>query len=250
MYAFLLSMFFHIIFFTSLYYFYTLFSKKEHIDEKMISVKLSELVRAQEKIVTPQSKKQPTEKKIQKEIKPPFKKKVQKVEKKAEVKKLKPIVQPKPQIKVEKVIQDAKPVDNEPEAELPQEIVKDENKIEKLQEKEEVQKEIVKEPLITEAQRQKQLESEFLDENMVKITKLLQENLYYPRSARKRGITGEISVVFCINTNGVVTDVKVEQSNSAILSRAAKKTIINLSGEFPRPKEKLILHLPISYRLD
>jgi len=99
------------------------------------------------------------------------------------------------------------------------------------------------------SKQEKEIKQKFIDDNMFIIAHLLQENLYYPRRARKRGITGVVLVKFSIDINGEVDSVKVEKSSNDILSRAAIKTIENLSGEFPKPKEKLVLSVPINYEL-
>jgi len=90
----------------------------------------------------------------------------------------------------------------------------------------------------------------YKDNHLEKIEALLQENLYYPRRARKRGIMGTVVVHFEIDENAGVSEIKVLSSKSEILSRAAIKTIENLSGKFPKPKEKLFLKIPITYRLN
>ncbi len=95
----------------------------------------------------------------------------------------------------------------------------------------------------------KKVEQDYLQEHLLKIVTLLQENLYYPRSARERGVEGEVVVKFMITETGDVSGVEVLSSKSEMLSNAAIKTIENLSGSFPKPKEKLHLQLPISYSL-
>lgn len=54
---------------------------------------------------------------------------------------------------------------------------------------------------------------------------------------------------FEIARNGEVTQVEALSSPSEILSRAAVKTIEDLSGKFPKPNEKLFLKIPIVYKL-
>lgn len=105
---------------------------------------------------------------------------------------------------------------------------------------------------ITESKPQKalRLESEYINKHLQEISKLLQNNLYYPRSARKRGITGKTLVRFKLSTNGSAHSITVKSSNSEILSRAAIKTIQNLSGKFPKPPEELVLNVPINYTLN
>lgn len=92
-------------------------------------------------------------------------------------------------------------------------------------------------------------EEQYMDEHIQEIVRLLSQNLYYPRSARKRGVVGEVMVKFCLATDSTVSSVEVISSESEILSRAAKKTIEDLSGEFPKPSEELVLHVPINYEL-
>lgn len=92
-------------------------------------------------------------------------------------------------------------------------------------------------------------EQEYMDENIKKIVKLLSENLYYPRSARKRGIVGKVVVKFSLAHDATVSSVEIISSKSEILSRAAIKTIEDLSGDFPKPHEELVLHVPINYEL-
>lgn len=95
----------------------------------------------------------------------------------------------------------------------------------------------------------KKLEEDYLEEHLQKIVKLLQENLYYPRSARERGVIGEVIIKFMLKDNGEVQSVEIISSKSETLSNAAIKTIENLSGSFPKPTENLLLQLPINYSL-
>lgn len=91
---------------------------------------------------------------------------------------------------------------------------------------------------------------EYVNTNLVKISQLLQENLYYPRRARKRGTQGEVLVKFTLSKNAEVSAVEVLSSTSDILSRGAIRTIENLSFKFPKPKEDLTLKVPILYKLN
>jgi len=90
---------------------------------------------------------------------------------------------------------------------------------------------------------------EYLKINTQKISELIRENLYYPMAARKRGITGRVSVKFTICPDGKLKDIKIIDSSSDILSRAALRTIEELSGKFPKPGVNIILTLPIDYSL-
>jgi len=92
-------------------------------------------------------------------------------------------------------------------------------------------------------------EATYKNNNLLKIAQLLQENLYYPRRARKRGIEGKVLVRFTLLEDATVKDITVISSQNAILSRGAIKTIENLSGKFPKPQERLTLNVPIDYYL-
>lgn len=102
-----------------------------------------------------------------------------------------------------------------------------------------------------EIEKEKSLQSqqEYLNKHLKEITKLLSDNLYYPRSARKRGITDVVVVKFTLSRLGEVHSLQIIESKTKILSRAAEETINNLSGQFPKPDEILTLHVPIEYKL-
>jgi len=89
----------------------------------------------------------------------------------------------------------------------------------------------------------------YVNRHLKEIARLLQENLYYPRRARKRGIEGKVIVRFTLQENAKIKDIEIISSDKDVLSRGAIKTLENLSGEFPKPDEELILTVPISYRL-
>ena len=73
-------------------------------------------------------------------------------------------------------------------------------KIEKTIEKEEPKVIFIEEAVEVESSSQKsaRLEKEYIDENVLKIRELISDNLYYPRSARKRGIVGDVLVKFTL----------------------------------------------------
>ena len=103
--------------------------------------------------------------------------------------------------------------------------------------------------LETEKEKSLRLQKEYLNKHLEEITKLLSENLYYPRSARKRGLTDVVIVKFTLSSLGQVHSLQIIKSKTEVLSRAAKETINNLSGQFPKPEEALTLHVPIEYKL-
>lgn len=114
---------------------------------------------------------------------------------------------------------------------------------------EEISKENLNKPLKEHKTEQKSTTKEYIEINKQKIAELLQENLYYPRSARKRGIEGEVTVSFKLDIDGTTSDIQIINSQSDILSKAAVKTISDLSGKLPKPKNIITLKVPIGYKL-
>jgi protein TonB len=179
------------------------------------------------------------------EVKPKVQKKPVK---KPEVKKVK-VQKPKPEKKIVPIkkpevtiVKFPKKTIKEPEIEKP--VSKKEITQEKVEQKSQAM--IDKERKL----KQESLVEEYLKINTQEIAMLLQDNLYYPRSARKRNITGQITVKFTLGVDRSVSEVVVLKSNSEILSRAAIKTIQDLSGKFPQPQSSITLRVPIGYQLN
>jgi len=194
----------------------------------------------------------------------------------------KPVIPPKPKPIVEaKVIPDPiiekpKPIPPKPKPVVKKEIVKEvpvvmpeieplvEQKIEKQTEEkiveetlEQADKQSIEEtPKEMQEQKIQEIESkevrqerEYLQEHLAKIVQLLKDNLYYPRRARAMQEEGEVIVKFVLSKDARAHSIEVISSKSKILSRSAIKTIEDLSGKFPKPKEDLTLHVPINYSL-
>lgn len=89
----------------------------------------------------------------------------------------------------------------------------------------------------------------YFEAHLAVISELLQKNLYYPRMARKRGITGEVVVAFELSVEGEVAHIDVTSGEKSILNDAAVRTVERLSGKFPKPSEPITLHVPIRYEL-
>jgi protein TonB len=222
--SFIISLILHSVLFTLL-----LFSLKNVIQEskkeEVVSIKLCNVVyekRIEQKTIqeiTPQIQAEEIPKKIEKKVVPKAKEALKRVE----------------TIKTIPVLQ-----------EMPKEIVQEQNTAKEAKVAEQI---AAPSSELSLEQAAKKLEKDYLEEHLQKIVKLLQENLYYPRSARQRGVVGEVVVKFMIKENGEVERVDVLSSSSEILSNAAIKTIENLSGSFPKPKENLNLQLPINYSL-
>ncbi len=230
--SFFFSLTFHTVLFVVLFFVWQNIPSIKKVDcEEKVCLKLSNVLK-EKPIIKPIQKPKPKPKKV---VKPKVKPKP--IIKKVEIVKEEPVVVPK-------IIEEI--IEPEPE-EIPQEpkeIVKPVREVFITQ--------VVEEELVVEEDsdtRQKRLEEDYLQEHIAQITKLLQDNLYYPRRARKRGTIGEVIVKFTLSTDAKAHSIKVLSSKSEILSRAAIKTIEDLSGEFPRPSEELILHVPINYSL-
>lgn len=227
--SFFISLIIHITIAISLFFIWKNIPSFKKEPEKKVPVKLCCII---EKEAEPKVVVQPKPKPIPPKPKPipkkPKKKPKPKVEKKIIPKKIVPVI--KEEIKPQEPIA----IEEEPK------------KVKIIEEKTEVIPEVQKE---SPHAKELRLEKDYLDEHIQEISRLLQENLYYPRSARKRGIVGEIIVKFNLSTNGSAHSIKVISSNSDILSRAAVKTIENLSDNFPKPSEELHLHVPINYKL-
>ena len=235
----LLSFIIHAILLVVVFFAYKLLfsQKKEELPEHRVCVDLCYLEQAKPKPKPKPPEKKPEPKK-QEPLKPKPKpiQKPKKIEKKVLKKELPKKVVAKKEILIvkEEVVEIivAKPPKKVPLKEE-QQVVFEEEAIE----------------VETTTQKNLRLEKEYIDENVLKIRELISNNLYYPRSARKRGIVGEVIVEFRLLENSEVYEAIIISSHSEILSRAAIKTIEDLSGEFPKPKTKLTLHVPINYTL-
>lgn len=113
----------------------------------------------------------------------------------------------------------------------------------------EVHKEVSSEQKTVPKPQEKSYEQEYYELNTQKIVELLKENLYYPRSARQKGIVGVVKVKFMLDMDAKVYNITVVESSDEILSRAAIKTIEDLSTKFPKPASKTTLSVPINYSL-
>jgi protein TonB len=237
--------------FTSIKYIVTPTKTKKQSQDKVVCVSLT-CLEVKKEHTHKQDVKKPIEKKVEKRIEKP-KKVLKKVEKK-EIKK-QPIPKKKQIIK-KKVIHHKK-VETKPKK-----IQKPKQQIDTVEKK--VVKNIKPTPIKTEPkkidtstdtavvkkqQTKKSIHNNYINNNLALIQKMLQENLYYPRRARKKGIEGDVLVSFVLSTSAKIESIKVLSSSHEILSRGAIKTIEELSGKFPKPSEELNIKIPITYRL-
>jgi len=225
--SFIISVIIHTLLIVILFLSYQYISPKlSEKKEEMVCVNLSCMVEKEQKVKKLKPEPKPIEKKIVKKTT------TKKIKKKIEPLKKKVYVKEVPQKILEEDV-------TEVIIEAPKEIVQKSHLLVTPTKSEVL---IKKRKILT-------AEEKYVDKNLAKIVQLLQENLYYPRRARKRGVQGEVTVKFGLSTNAEVTNVVVISSNSEILSRGAIKTINELSHKFPKPKENLILNVPIVYKL-
>lgn len=225
--SFIFSIFIHIAIFMGIFLSYKQVMAGLHVEKKapLLCIKLSS--------VSPQS--------VHKQEKKPIKKKVEKTKvKKLKTKKIdctKEVVVANIIIRDEVVILKEEPL---VEKNLSENKIKtDEKKIEELESK---PVKVVKAQIAP--------EKEYIDDNIAKIVALLQENLHYPRRARKRGIQGEVLVRFTLSVEAHISEIKVLSSNSEILSRGAVQTIKNIDNKLPKPKQNITFNVPIAYTLN
>jgi len=82
------------------------------------------------------------------------------------------------------------------------------------------------------------------------IRQILQKNLSYPTIAKKMGWEGICVIQFTLTPEGKIENIKVVKSSGyKTLDRNAVTAIIKSASEFPKPKERITLEVPIIYRL-
>jgi len=171
----------------------------------------------------------------------------------------KPVIHKKNPVKKPKKIKKKVPLHKEIKKEEPKVIEKPVEQIKTVEpatpaeQQSQIEKktEVVENKIVANKIPQKKMsdEEQYLEDNLAKIAKLIKDNLYYPRVARRRGIQGSVTVRFMLLKDATVTQITTISSSSGILTRAAIKTIAELSGKFPKPKTDLMLTVPIQYSL-
>lgn len=88
------------------------------------------------------------------------------------------------------------------------------------------------------------------DEFLAQIRLSIANHNPYPRIARMRGLEGEVMVEFILNSDGSLEGLKILQSNaSEILNKTALKAVSEAHKNFPTPKQKVRIKVPIIYNL-
>lgn len=82
-----------------------------------------------------------------------------------------------------------------------------------------------------------------------RVFEIIRKNLYYPKSARRRGLEGTVDIRFVLDASGKVCDLRVEKtSGCSVLDKASMKTI-NRCIFPPPPDDTLTLNIPITFKL-
>lgn len=234
----LISLFIHFTIFITVFYTFTNVHKPKILEEKKVCIQLCSLQQTQQEVQT--KKHIPQEIPIEEKMEP-------KVEIKDEIPKPVPVpakIEPK-KAAVKKKEKQAKVIEQVNTTVKNDKNILQKDIIEVAHAIPSIQKTVQNEVVLQEVKE----EDEYLQEHLALITKLLEENLYYPRSARKRAITGDVVVKFKLMPDATIAYIKVLKSPSEVLSRGAVQTIENVSTKFPKPKKELILEVPISYKL-
>ena len=83
------------------------------------------------------------------------------------------------------------------------------------------------------------------------ISKLVREHLEYPYLARRMGWEGEVLLFFRLTPTGEVEEIKVLKSSGfEVLDKSAVNAVKRASKQFPRPKQIVLIKLPIQFKLE
>jgi protein TonB len=190
--------------------------KEEVIEEPMIEEVIEkEEPKKIEKIV---EKPKPKEKK--KIVKKVVKKQVKKKEK------IKEIV-----VKKEKIIENKKPIDK---------IVKEVTQVQTAP--------TIEKKQVTQAVPKVDERKEYLSKHLAQIRSLINQNVNYPRRAKKLSIQGVVTARFRILENGTVENITIINGHK-FLQKATIEAIENASKYFPKVTKSIEIQIPIEYKL-
>ena len=83
------------------------------------------------------------------------------------------------------------------------------------------------------------------------ISKLVREHIEYPYLARRMGWEGEVLLFFRLTPTGEVEEIKVLKSSGfEVLDKSAVNAVKRASKHFPRPKQIVLIKLPIQFKLE
>ncbi len=98
-------------------------------------------------------------------------------------------------------------------------------------------------------------QDEYFNEYISYIDRTIQENKFFPKTAKNMGIEGRCTIKLTILNSGVIKDVKiVENSYFAIFDRSALKIIKRIGSfkAFPKSlkRDTVIIQIPIKYTIE
>lgn len=88
----------------------------------------------------------------------------------------------------------------------------------------------------------------YLDENLVRIRNLINQNVKYPKRARKLSIEGIVTVKFKILENGSIENLIIIDGHK-FLQNATIEAISEASKSFPKTNQSIEIQIPIEYKL-
>jgi periplasmic protein TonB len=176
-------------------------------------------------------------------------------------------------IKEEKIVEIPKPeIKKELKKETKEKVIKKVQKKEIVEKKQITKKEIKdsenpkKETIVKEQIVQKHIQSEeivknqindlpkvddkkvYLDKHLAQIRKLINQNIKYPKRARKLSIEGIVLVKFKINENGSIENITILEGHK-FLQNATIEAIQEASKSFPKTNKSIEIQIPIEYKL-
>jgi periplasmic protein TonB len=88
----------------------------------------------------------------------------------------------------------------------------------------------------------------YLDKHLAQIRKLINQNIKYPKRARKLSIEGIVLVKFKINENGSIENITILEGHK-FLQNATIEAIQEASKSFPKTNKSIEIQIPIEYKL-
>ena len=88
----------------------------------------------------------------------------------------------------------------------------------------------------------------YLDENLLKIRNLINQNVKYPKRARKLSIEGIVTVKFKILENGTIENLIIIDGHK-FLQEATIEAIQEASKNFPKANTSIEIQIPIEYKI-
>ncbi len=97
--------------------------------------------------------------------------------------------------------------------------------------------------------RQAAQRQQYVDTYLAEICQKIQQNMRYPKLARRMGLEGKVVVSFVVHKDGNVADVHIKHSSGVQTLDKNAIVTIKKAAPFPRPPIKAKLIVPIKYGL-